>query len=187
MNSGTAAHVADIYAKSLMDLAKQSTLVEAVAADFDAISALLSQNPDFEVFLASPYFGEHAKRELLRKVLTGKLQRLTLNFLFVMIDHNRGGLLPAIIGRYGQLYRQYQGYQPVEVTVAQPLSDEQIEKLSRELTEAMNTKIDLDVHVDPALLGGLVIRYGDKMVDNSVKGRLARTIHQLRNPLKRQK
>jgi F-type H+-transporting ATPase subunit delta len=187
MNSGTAAHVADIYARSLMDLARQSGLVEAVAADFDVISTLLSQNPDFEAFLASPYFGEQAKRELVRKILTGRLQRLTLNFLSVMIDHNRGGLLPAIIGRYRQLYRVYQGYQPVEVTVAQPMSPEQIEKLSQELADAMNTKIDLDVRTDPTILGGLVVRYGDKMVDNSVKGRLARTIHQLRNPLKRQK
>lgn len=187
MNPGTAAHLADIYARSLMDLARQSGLVEAVAADLDAISTLLSRNPDFEAFLASPYFAEQAKRELIRKILTGRLQPLTLNFLFVMIDHNRGRLLPEIIGRYRQLYRVYQGYQTVEVTTAQPMSPEQIETLSQELAAAMNTKIDLDVHVDPTLLGGLVIRYGDKMVDNSVKGRLTRTIHQLRNPLKRQK
>jgi F0F1-type ATP synthase delta subunit len=51
----------------------------------------------------------------------------------------------------------------------------------------MNAKIDLDVHVDPRILGGLVVRYGDKMVDNSVKGRLARTINQLLNAQKRQK
>jgi len=187
MSTGTAAHLADIYARSLMDLAKQGQLVEAVAADFDAISTLLTQNPDFEAFLASPYFDEKTKRDLIRQVFTGKLQGLTLNFLSVMIDHNRGRFLPEIIGRYRQLYRLYQGYQPVDVTVAQPMSEEEMEKLSRELAEAMNVKIDLDVHVDTAILGGLIIRYGDKMVDNSVKGRLTRTVNQLLNPQKRQK
>ena len=187
MNVGTAAHLADVYAQSLMDLARQSGLVEAVAADFELISTLLAQNPDFEAFLASPYFGEQTKRELVRKTLAGGLQRLTINFLCVVIDHNRGALVPEILGRYRQLYREYQGYQPVEVTVAQPLSDEQVEKLSRELAEAMNRKIDLDVRTDPGILGGMIVRYGDKMVDNSVKGRLTRTIHQLRNPVKRQK
>jgi F-type H+-transporting ATPase subunit delta len=187
MSTGTAAHLADIYARSLMDLAKQSGLVEAVAADFDTISTLLTENPGFEAFLASPYFNEKTKRDVIRKVLTGNLQTLTLNFLSVMIDHNRGRLLPEIIGRYRQLYRAYQGYQTVDVTVAQAISDEQVEKLSRELAEAMNAKIDLDVHVDARILGGLIVRYGDKMVDNSVKGRLTRTVNQLLNPQKRQK
>ncbi len=187
MSTGTAAHLADIYARSLMDLAKQGQLVEAVAADFDTIATLLTQNPDFEAFLASPYFDEGAKRDVIRKVFADTLQRLTLNFLFVMIDHNRGRFLPDVIGRYRQFFRLYQGYQPVDVTVAQPLSDEQVQKLSKELAEAMNVKIDLDVHVDGSILGGLIIRYGDKMVDNSVKGRLTRTVNQLLNLQKRQK
>jgi len=187
MSTATAEHIADIYARSLMDLAVRSQSIEAVAEDLDLVSMLLEQNPDFEAFLGSPYFGEQAKREMVRRILTGRLQRLTLNFLFVMIDHNRGRFLPEIIGRYRQLYRAYQGYQTVDVTVAQPMSDEEKEQLSKDLAEAMNAKIDLEVHVDGALLGGMVIRYGDKMVDNSVRGRLSRTVHQLLNPQKRQK
>jgi F-type H+-transporting ATPase subunit delta len=187
MSTGTAAHLADIYARCLMDLAKQGQLVEAVATDFDAISTLLTQNPDFEAFLASPYFDEGTKRNVIRQVFTGRLQSLTLNFLCVMIDHNRGRFLPQVMGRYRQLYRLYQGYQPVDVTVAQPLSDEEVQELSAELAEAMNAKIDLDVHVDGAILGGLIIRYADKMVDNSVKGRLNRAVNQLLNVQKRQK
>lgn len=187
MSTATAGHIADIYAGSLMDLAVQSQAVDAVAADLDLVASLLEQNPDFEAFLASPYFGEQAKREMIRKILTGRLQRLTLNFLFVMIDHNRGRFLPDILGRFRQLYRTYQGYQTVEVTVATALSDPERDKLAKELAEAMNTKIDLNVRVDPALLGGIVIRYGDKMIDNSVKGRLGRTIRRLLTPQKRQK
>jgi F-type H+-transporting ATPase subunit delta len=188
MSTATAGHIADIYAGSLMDLAVRSQSVDAVAADLDLLSTLLEQNPGFEAFLASPYFGERAKRDMVCKILADKLQPLTLHFLFVMIDHNRGRFLPEIIGRYRQIYRAYQGYQTVEVTVAQPLSDPEKEKLSKELAEAMNAMIDLDVHVDPAVLGGVVIRYGDKMVDNSVRGRLARTVHQLLTyPQKRQK
>lgn len=185
MKTGTAAHIADIYARSLLELAEQSRSVEAVANDLETVSMLLEQNPDFEAFLASPYFAEQTKRDLVRKVFTGKLQALTLNFLSVMIDHDRGMFLPAIIGRYRQLYRVYQGYRTVEVTVAQPMSDEQAEKLSRELAQALQAKVDLDVHVDPSIIGGVVIRYDDKMVDNSVKGRLARTVNQLLTPQRR--
>ena len=187
MSTGTAAHIADLYARSLLDLAEQSGTVDAVANDFDTVSTLLTQNPDFEAFLASPYFAEQTKRDLVRKVFAGRLQSLTLNFLSVMIDHNRGMFLPKIIERYRQLYRVYQGYRTVDVTVAQPMSNEQMDKLSRELADALHAKVDLDVHVDPSILGGVVIRYEDKMLDNSVKGRLARTVNQVANPENRYK
>jgi F-type H+-transporting ATPase subunit delta len=187
MNTGTAARVADIYAQTLLDLAQQAETVGPVAADLDTLSTLLTQNPSFGAFLASPYFDEDTKKDLLRKVWANRVQRLTLNFLLVMIDHGRGALLPLIVNRFTQLYRRYQGYETVEVTVAKPLDGPQREKLLRDLAEALQMKVDLDVHVDPAILGGVVIRYNENMLDNSVRGRLARTINQLTNPQTRQK
>jgi F-type H+-transporting ATPase subunit delta len=187
MNTGTATHVADIYARSLLDLAKEARAVEAVAADLETLAALLAQEPDLGTFLASPYFAEQTKRDVIRKVLTGKLHDLTLRFLYVMIDHGRGALLPGILDRFRQLHRAYQGYEAVTVTVAQSLSQDQIDQLVRDLTAAMRTKIDLEVQVDPSLLGGIIIRHGDQMLDNSVRGRLLRTIHQVANPEHRYK
>jgi F-type H+-transporting ATPase subunit delta len=187
MSTGTAAHVADIYARSLLDLAKEAQAVEAVAADLEAVSALLAQEPDLEAFLASPYFAEQTKRDVIRKVLTGKLHDLTLHFLCVMLDHSRGALLPGIIDRFRQLHRAYQGYEAVTVTVAQSLSQDQIDKLAQDLAQAMRGKIDLEVQVDPSILGGIIIRHGDKMLDNSVRGRLTRTVSQVANPENRYK
>jgi F-type H+-transporting ATPase subunit delta len=187
MNTATAARLADIYARCLLDLAKESRTVEAVAADLEAVSTLLAQQPDLEAFLASPYFAEQTKRDLIREVLTGRLQRMTVNFLSVLIDHNRGAVLPGILERFRQLYRAYQGYETVSVTVAQSLSQEQFQKLAWELSEALRAKIDLDVLVDPSILGGVIIRHADKMLDNSVRGRLIRTVSQVANPENRHK
>jgi F-type H+-transporting ATPase subunit delta len=187
MNTATAARLADIYARSLLDLAKESRTVEAVAADLEAVSTLLAQQPDLEAFLASPYFAEQTKRDLIREVFTGRLDRMTVNFLSVMIDHNRAAILPRILARFRQLYRAYQGYESVSVTVAQSPSQEQFQKLSREVAEAMRVKIDLEVLVDPSILGGVILRHGDKMLDNSVRGRLTRTVSQVANPENRHK
>jgi F-type H+-transporting ATPase subunit delta len=187
MNTGTAARVADIYAQTLLDLAQQARTVEPVAADLDTVSTLLTRDASFGAFLASPYFDEETKKDLLRKVLANHVQRLTLNFLQVMIDHGRGALLPLIVNRFTQLYRRYQGYETVEVTVAKALDGPQREKLQRDLAEALKMKVDLEVHVDPAILGGVIIRYNENMLDNSIRGRLARTIDQLTNPEIRQK
>jgi F-type H+-transporting ATPase subunit delta len=182
MSTGTAARVADIYARCLLDLAKESRTVEVVAADLEVVSTLLARQPDLEAFLASPYFAEQTKRDLIRTVLTGKLHRMTVNFLSVMIDHNRGALLLRILDRFRQLHRAYQGYETVTVTVAQSLSQDQVRKLAQDLAEAMQAKIDLEMLVDPSILGGVVIRHADKMLDNSVRGRLLRTVSQVANP-----
>ena len=187
MSTGTAAHVADIYARSLLDLAKEAQDVETIAADLEAVSALLAQTPDLEAFLASPYFAEQTKRDVIRKVLTGKLNDLTLHFLCVMIDHSRGALLPGILDRFRQLHREYQGYETVTVTVAQSVSQEQIDRLVQDLAQAMQAKIDLEVQVDPSILGGIIIRHGDQMLDNSVRGRLLHTVSRVANPENRYK
>lgn len=187
MKSGSAARLADIYARSLLDLAKESGTVDVVAGDLDVVSTLLTQQPDLQAFLASPYFAEQTKGNLIRGTFTGRLNPLTVNFLSVMIDHNRGELLAGILERFRQLYRVYQGYEAVAVTVAQRLSPEQIQKLAGDLAEAMRAKIDLDVQIDPSILGGIIIRRGDKLLDNSIKGRLTRTVSQVANPENRHK
>jgi F-type H+-transporting ATPase subunit delta len=187
MIAATATHVADIYARSLLDLAKEAQTVETVAADLEVVAALLTQEPALAAFLASPYFAEQTKRDVIRKVLTGKLNDLTLRFLYVTIDHGRGALLPEILGRFRQLYRAYQGYEAVAVTVAQRLSQEQTDKLAQGLAQALRAKIDLEVQIDPSILGGIIIRHGDNMLDNSVRGRLLRTVGQVANPENRYK
>ncbi len=182
MDVGTADRVADIYARTLLGLAREQGLVDAAADNLETVAALLAEAPDLERFLASPYFDEPTKRGVIRQALTGKLLPLTIHFLSVMIDHDRGALLPRIIDRFRQLYRAYQGYEAVTVTVAQELSREQTEKLTRDLAEAMHAKIDLEVRADPAILGGIIIRHGDQMLDNSVRGRLLRTVRRIANP-----
>ena len=95
------------------------------------------------------------------------------------MDHNRGRFLPEIIDRYTQLYRARCGYRTVTAVVARPLREDQRAKLSQDLAEAMHAKVDLDVRVDPSILGGVVLRYGDKMLDNSIRGRLSRTVSRI--------
>jgi F-type H+-transporting ATPase subunit delta len=186
MSNGTAAQIAGTYAQSLLDLAEQSGIVDAVETDLETVATLLVEERKFQAFLASPYFAEQTKRDLIRTVFSDNLNRITLNFLSVVIDHNRGGLLPEIIDRYKQLYRAYCGYRTVTAVVARPLPEDQKARLSQDLAAAMNTKVDLEVHVDPSILGGVIFRYDDKMLDNSLRGRLARTVERITHPERRQ-
>jgi len=186
MTSGVAARIVETYAQSLLDLAKESAIIDAVEEDVEAVAALLEREPSFQAFLASPYFAEQSKRDLVRKILAGRLNDLTLNFLSVLIDHDRGALLPEIIDRYTQLYRVHRGYQTVTAIVSHPLREDQKARLAEDLAAAMHVKVDLDVHVDASILGGVIFRHGDKMLDNSLRGRLARTVERITHPERRQ-
>lgn len=186
MTSGVAARIVETYAQSLLDLAKESAIIDAVEEDVEAVAALLEREPSFQAFLASPYFAEQSKRDLVRKILAGRLNDLTLNFLSVLIDHDRGALLPEIIDRYTQLYRVHRGYQTVTAIVSHPLREDQKARLAEDLAAAMHVKVDLDVHVDASILGGVIFRHGDRMLDNSVRGRLVRTVERITHPERRQ-
>jgi F-type H+-transporting ATPase subunit delta len=180
--NGTAAHITDIYARCLLDVAAESDELEAVQEDVETLGTLLAQVPDFASFLASPYFSEQTRRDLIRKVFSDKARSITVNFLYTLIDHNRGAFLADIVERCRQLYRVRQGRREVRVTVAQPMSESQCETLLQELAATMRTRVDLDVHVNPSIIGGIIIRYGDRMLDNSVRGRLVRMLSRLKNP-----
>lgn len=186
MSNGTVTLIVEAYAQSLLDLADQSDVVDTVETDLETVATLLAREPAFQAFVASPYFAEQTKRDLVHKVFADKLHRLTLNFLFVAMDHNRGKLLREIIDRFTQVYRARRGYRTVTAVVAQPLREDQRAKLTKDLAEAMQATVDLDVRVDPSIIGGVILRYGDKMLDNSIRGRLARTVSRITHPERRQ-
>jgi F-type H+-transporting ATPase subunit delta len=181
MSNGVAARIVETYAQSLLDLARESGIIDAVEEDLEVVSALLEREPEFQAFLSSPYFAEQTKRDLVRKALAGRINDLTLDFLSVLIDHDRGMLLPEIVERYKQFYRSYRGYQTVTAIVSHPLREDQRARLAEDLAAAMHAKVDLEVRVDPSILGGVIFRYGDKMLDNSVRGRLTRTVDRIVN------
>lgn len=186
MSNGTAEVIADVYAQSLLDLAEESQAVDTVETDLEMMSALLEKEPSFQAFLASPYFAEQTKQDVISRVFSDKLHRLTLNFLAVAIDRNRGRLLPEIVDRYMHLCRARSGHRTATAVVAHALREDQRAKLAQDLAEAMNATVDLDVQVDPSILGGVILRYDGKMLDNSLRGRLSRTVDRITNSERRQ-
>ncbi len=182
MSSGTSTLLVEAYAQSLLDLAEQAQAVDVVQADAEALSSLLREESTFQAFLASPYFAEQTKQDLITRVFSDRLHRLTLNSIAVAIEHNRGRILPEIVDQYLQLCRARSGYRTVTAVVAQELPEDQRAKLSQDLAEAMNVRVDLEVRVDPSILGGVIFRYGDKVLDNSIRGRLVRTVSRITHP-----
>jgi F-type H+-transporting ATPase subunit delta len=179
MRTADAVRIADIYARSLADVAQGAAGGDAVEGDLELLSAVMAHEPQFWDFLVSPYFSESAKQDMVRKVFEGKMDPITLNFLLVVVSHHREAVMDQMIRRYRELNQTRHGLQTVRATVARPLGDEQRAGLLRNLTEALKAEVELDVRVDPSIIGGIVFHYAGQKVDNSIRSRLHRVVGEI--------
>jgi F-type H+-transporting ATPase subunit delta len=180
MRSADAVRVADIYARSLAEVARGAADGgDTVERDLEALSTVMTQEPQFRAFLVSPYFSESVKQDMVHKVFDGKMDPIVLNFLLVVVAHHREAVLDQMINHYRQLSHARRGLQAVRATVARPLSDEQRVGLLSNLTGALKSEVELDVRVDPSIIGGIVIHYAGQKVDNSIRTRLHRVVGEI--------
>ncbi|MFZ0035215.1 MAG: ATP synthase F1 subunit delta [Sedimentisphaerales bacterium] len=164
------------YAAVLFELADEADTLRAVKDDLDCWTEICNMVKDFEKLIVSPYFSSEHKQQFVHKMLSGKITDLTMNFLEVVIRHDRTRFLPHIITEYNKLWDARAGYCPVEVTVAKQISNDEVEKLAAGIASTINCKVKLKLTINPEILGGVIIRYDDKVVDNTVKGRLHKAV-----------
>jgi F-type H+-transporting ATPase subunit delta len=180
MRTADATRIADIYAGCLAEVARDTAdKGDTIERDLEVLSAVLAEEPQFGAFLVSPYFSESAKQEMIRNVFAARVDPITLNFLFAVVAHRREIVLDQMIERYRELSRARRGRQAVRATVAQPLSEEQRAALSANLAGALTAEVDLDVRIDPSIIGGIVIHYAGQKVDNSIRTRLHRVVGEI--------
>jgi len=160
------------YANTLFELARENQAIDAVEEDLETIAGIIREEDDLVKFLTSPYFSGQRKEQFMTKALSGRIAELTMNFLMVLIRHNRVELLPEIMLRYGQLRDADRRCYPVEVTVSRLLEPGEVEKLTADMEAAVGGTVRLHLAVNPDILGGAIIRCGDKIIDNSIRDQL---------------
>jgi F-type H+-transporting ATPase subunit delta len=175
------------YANTLFELARENQATDAVEEDLETIAGIIREEDDLVKFLTSPYFSGQRKEQFMTTVLSGRIAGLTMNFLMVLIRHNRVWLLPEIILRYKQLWDAEHRCYPVVVTVSRPLEPGEIEKLTADMEAAVGGTVRLHLAVNPDLLGGAIIRCGDKIIDNSIRDRLRAAVKTIISQVKGRK
>jgi F-type H+-transporting ATPase subunit delta len=180
-----AIRLAEIYSQALFALARDSGAVDAVKGDLDTLAGIMAQDADFVALMASPYFSDQYKEQLVHKVFSGRLDDLTVNFLKVVVEHNRMVFLLQIIDRFNELWDNLHGRAIVKITVSEPINDDEIKKISEDIAAAMKRPADVELAVNPEIIGGAVVHYGDRVIDNSIKGRLHRAVTAVTSQAKR--
>ena len=167
------ARLAKVYAEALLAAAAPRHAVVETGLELSAlINDVLNKSPEIESFLSSPIVGRNAKTAALHAALPNHASELMQGLLAVLARNGRLDLLRGIVAAYHHLLDERAGRTPVTVTSAVELSSAQRESLSNTLANLLKHEPILKIRVDPDLIGGLVVRIGDRVIDTSVRTRL---------------
>jgi ATP synthase F1 delta subunit len=163
--------IAQVYARSLFEVGKEQDKLDALHDQLNEFADALDQGRDLQVFLFSPYFSTNEKKEGLHKVLDGADPAFE-NFLELLVEKHRMPVLFRIRRQFEQLWQDEHRLLPVQVTSAIELDADTVESIKRSIAEQTDRRIELTTTVDPDILGGLVLRVGNSILDASIKNRL---------------
>jgi F-type H+-transporting ATPase subunit delta len=164
--------VATAYAKPLLELAREQDQAEAVGQELHGLREVVKSNPTFAEFLANPGVGEAERGEVLRRTFEGRVSPLLYNFLRVLNARGRAGLLAQVSQAYDDLLDELFGKVEVDVTVAQRLTPEELDEVRRRVSEALGKDAVVHQYVDESIIGGLLLRVQDRLIDASVRSQL---------------
>lgn len=180
-SGGIQASLSGRYAVALFDLARDTQSLDTVVENLRALKAALAESPDFKGLINSPVLSRDAAGKTIAAVASAMgIDALTTKFLGVLAQNRRLSQLPAVIRAYETLLSNHKGEARAEVTSAHPLDDTQVAALAKSLRARVGRDVAVDAKVDPAILGGLVVKIGSQMIDSSIRTRLNSLAHAMK-------
>jgi ATP synthase F1 delta subunit len=163
--------IATVYARSLFEAAQDAGRLDEVREQLGQFADALADDRDLQVFFFSPYLTSEEKKEGLRKAVTGA-DPLMGNFLELLVENHRMPALLRIRREYDRLWDEENKLLPVQITSAVELDEQVVEQIGERIGEQTGRKVELSSNVDPDVLGGLVVRVGNTVLDASIRNRL---------------
>ena len=181
ISGGIQASLAGRYATALFELARDEKKIDAVGASLATLKSALAESADLRELTTSPVISrDEAVRGSAAVAAALKLDPVTAKFLGVLAQNRRLGQLGNVIRAYNQLAAHHRGETTAEVASAHPLDDEQVAALKRNLKGRLGRDVVVDLAVDPAILGGLVVKVGSQMIDGSIRTKLNTLAHAMK-------
>jgi F-type H+-transporting ATPase subunit delta len=169
------------YATALFELARDEKSIDAVKADLDGFDALLAESDDLRRLVRSPVFSADTQLKALNAVLDrAAITGIAANFLKVLTRNRRLFAVSDVIRAFRALVAKFKGEATADVTVAEKLSDRNLDALKTALKSVTGKDVALNVNVDPAIIGGLVVKLGSRMVDSSLRTKLNSIKHAMK-------
>ena len=167
------ATIARNYAETLISLARKADDVRGWGKTVQTVADAVRENETLRIFLESPKISAAQKNEIFSKAFGDRVPRLFLRFLQALVHKRRQNLIPEIAVEYWNLLDQQEGRVHAQVTVARESSEAEKDAIGRELSRVLGKDVVPHLTVNPAILGGVVVKVGDTVMDGSVRKRLA--------------
>ena len=164
--------VASRYAKSLLDLAQEQGQLDAVKVDIEGVISALKSNDELLAVLKNPIIKGDKKRNILAAIFEKNINPIILSFFYILVNKGRSAIILDIAQEFVREYNEAKGIVKASVTSAAELSATNIAALKQIITDEINAEVVLHNIVDPALIGGFVVRVGDRQIDASIAGKL---------------
>ncbi len=163
--------IADVYSRALFEAAKENGVLDRVHDELGEFAEALSSERNLQVFLFSPYFSSEEKKQGIERIVEDADPRL-FNFLELLAERHRMPALFRIRSEFDAMWREENRLLPVTVTSAVELDQGIVEDIGREIEQQTGQRVELSSSVDPDVLGGLVVRVGNLVLDATVRNRL---------------
>ncbi len=169
------------YATALFELARDEKSVDAVKADLDRFDAMLNDSADLARLVKSPVFSADMQSRALDAILAkAEISGIAAKFLRVLTANRRLFAVADVIRAFRALVAKFKGEATADVTVAEPLSDKNLDALKSALKSLTGKDVALNVKIDPSIIGGLVVKLGSRMVDSSLRTKLNSIKHAMK-------
>jgi ATP synthase F1 delta subunit len=165
--------IAEVYSRALFDVAKEHDVLDDVHDELEQFVEALNENRDLQVFFFSPYFSSQEKKDGIGKMISGADENF-VRFLELLAERHRMPAVFRIKRDFDDLYAEERKLLPVTITSAIELDKDLVKDVRQKIEEQTDRKVELTTKVDPDLLGGLVLRVGNKVLDGSIRARLER-------------
>jgi F-type H+-transporting ATPase subunit delta len=160
------------YARAIFEIAQDEDKLKEYGSELASVAEAVAGSDDLRAFLADPQIQPDAKKSVLQQIFQDDVSTDVMHFLMLLVDKRRIALVPEIDAQFQQMANAARGVIIADVTTAMEMSALQIKKLRQKLQQVTGGEVKLRRHVDAAILGGVVVRIGDRRIDGSVRGRL---------------
>ena len=170
--------IADVYARSLFEVGQEQDSLDEIHAQLGEFADGVSENRDLQVFLFSPYFSAQEKKEGLGKVVEDADENL-FRFLEMLAERHRMPVVFRVRRTFDDMWAEERKRLEVAITSAVELDEETVETIGKRIEEQTGRDVQISTHVDPDVVGGIVLRVGNMILDASVRARLERLRRQV--------
>jgi ATP synthase F1 delta subunit len=163
--------IAQVYARSLFQVAKDQDKLDRVREELGQFADALDESRELAIYFFSPYFSTEEKKEGLGKLISGA-DEVVVNFLELLVENHRMPVIFRTRRAFDRLWEEENRLLPVQITSAVELDEDTVRRIGDEIGKQTDRRIQLTREIDPAVLGGIVLRVGNSILDASIRNRL---------------